>query len=310
MNVTLQRLRYFAAVADELSFTRAAARLHVSQPSLSAQIRLLEREIGVELLRRTTRTVELTAAGRSFAEDVGHLLGALDDAAARARRVAEREAGTLRVAYTASVGYQALPLILDELEASVPSVSVMAHRAWSTRVVDEVRSGDADLGLVREFDGSWGITSETVRLEPLAMFASVRHPLAACTDVAIADLRNETFIVVDRALAPGFHDLVMGLCHRAGFSPRAMRLSAPDNREPLLANLSRHPDRIFVGPQSTASTSWEGVVHVPVSDPDARMRLNMVWRPGAEGTGVQAALEAARAVARREGWLGAPAVVG
>lgn len=307
MNVTLQRLRYFAAVAEELSFTRAAARLHVSQPSLSAQIRVLERELGVELLARTTRRVELTGAGRAFADDLRRLLDGLEDAAARARRIAEREAGTLRAAYTASVGYQALPLILDELEATVPDLSVIAHRAWSTRVVDQVRSGEADLGLVREFSESWGLASETIRLEPLAMFASVRHPLAGRDAVRMDDLRDETFIVVDRALAPGFHDLVMGLCRRAGYTPRVMRLSAPDNREPLLASLSRHADRIFVGPESTSTTSWDGVVHVRVEDPDARMRLSLVHRHGADTPGIAAFVAAARAVARREGWLGHPA---
>jgi DNA-binding transcriptional LysR family regulator len=119
------------AVADELSFTRAAQRLHVSQPSLSAQVRALERGLGMQLLRRTTRRVELTAPGRVLHEDGRRLLEELDRALDRARRAQEHVTASLRIAYTASVGYQALPLILDEMEAVAPEVMVSAHRAWA-----------------------------------------------------------------------------------------------------------------------------------------------------------------------------------
>ena len=303
MDTTLQRLRYFVAVADELNFTRAASRLHVSQPSLSAQVRALERDVGVELLRRSTRRVELTEAGQSMLEDTRRILEGLEEARLRARRAADTAAGTLRVAYTASVGYHALPLILDELEALAPEVTVSANRAWSARVLDQIRSGDIDLGLVREFRQTRGIVGETVRLEPLAVFASVRHRLAARPEVSIADLFEETFVLVPHQLAPGFHDLVVGLCRRAGFEPRAIAPAAPDNREPLLAHLSRHPEHIFVGPVSMASVSWKGVTTVPIDDLDARMGLSVVWSGSATAPGIARAVEAARAVSEREGWL-------
>jgi DNA-binding transcriptional LysR family regulator len=303
MDTTLQRLRYFVAVADELNFTRAAARLHVSQPSLSAQVRALERDVGTELLRRTTRRVELTEAGHSVLDDTRRLLEGLEEAGTRARRIADTAAGTLRVAYTASVGYHALPLILDELEARAPGLAVSANRAWSTRVLDQIRSGDADLGLVREFRQTRGITGETIRLEPLAVFASVRHPLAARAVVGIRDLEGQTLVLVPHALAPGFRDLVVSLCRRAGFEPLAIAPTAPDNREPLLAHLSRHAEHLFVGPVSMASVTWKGVVNVPIDDPEAVMGLSMVWATGASAPGIPIAAEAARAVSEREAWL-------
>lgn len=303
MDTTLLRLRYFVAVADELNFTRAAARLHVSQPSLSAQVRALERDVGVELLRRTTRRVELTEAGHSMLEDTRRLLEGLEEARVRARRVADTAAGTLRVAYTASVGYQALPLILDELEAHAPDLTVSANRAWSTRVLDQIRSGEADLGLVREFRPTRGIVGETIRREPLAVFASVRHPLTKRSVVGIRDLEGQTLVMVPHALAPGFHDLVVGLCRGAGFEPLAIAPAAPDNRETLLAHLSRHAEHLFVGPVSMASVSWKGVVHVPIDDPDTRMALNIVWSGGASAPGIAIAVAAAKAVSEREGWL-------
>jgi DNA-binding transcriptional LysR family regulator len=303
MDTTLQRLRYFVAVADELNFTRAAARLHVSQPSLSAQVRALERDIGVELLRRTTRRVELTEAGHSMLEDTRRLLEGLEEARARARRVADTAAGTLRMAYTASVGYQALPLILDELEARAPELTVSANRAWNARVVDQIRSGEADLGLVREFRPTRGLVGETIRREPLAVFASVRHPLAARSVVGIGDLEGQTLVMVPHALAPGFHDLIVGLCRKAGFEPLAIAPAAPDNREPLLAHLSRHQEHLFVGPVSMASVSWKGVVNVLLDDPDATMGLSVVWSAHASAPGIPIAVAAAKAVSEREGWL-------
>ena len=303
MDTTLQRLRYFVAVADELNFTRAASRLHVSQPSLSSQVRALERDIGVELLRRTTRRVELTEAGHAMLEDSRRILESLEEARTRARRIADASAGTLRLAYTATVGYQALPLILDELDALHPDLTVSARREWSTQVLDGIRSGEIDLGLVRAFRQTRGIVGETIRLERLAVIASVHHPLADREQVGIADLAGETFVLVPHQLAPGFHDLVVGLCRRAGFEPGAIAPAAPDTREPLLAHLSRHPEHIFVGPESMANISWKGVTTIPIDDPDARLGLSAVWASGASTPGIARALEAARAVSAREGWL-------
>ena len=140
MNATIRHLRYFLAVADELSFTRAAERLHVAQPAVSAQVRALERDLGVMLLRRTTRRVELTEAGQSLAADVRRLLDGLDEAWVRARRAAEGSSGRLRIVYTASTAYEALPLILEELETRAPELVITADQLWATEVVGAVLS--------------------------------------------------------------------------------------------------------------------------------------------------------------------------
>jgi DNA-binding transcriptional LysR family regulator len=304
MNVTLQRLRYFVAVADELNFTKAATRLHVSQPSLSSQVRALERDLRLELLRRTTRRVELTDAGRVLHEDARRILDDLDHAFARARRAQDAAFAELRVAYTATVGYQALPLILDELEARAPEIRVSAYRAWSTHVLEAVRAGDVDLGMVREFEATEGLVGETIRWEPLAVFMSVRHRLAGRPTLRIKDLEGETMIVVPSSLAPGFHNLVLALCALRGFDPVLIDQSVPDNREPLLAHLSRHTDLAFVGPVSMSSTSWEGVVHVPIEDADARMGLSLVWSEAGASPAAAVAIAAAAVVAKRDRWLG------
>ena len=300
----MKQLRYFIAVAEELSFTRAARRLHLSQPALSVQIRHLERDLGAVLLHRTSRSVELTEAGRGLHDDLRAVLADLDRACDRARRTHEAAPATLRIAYTASIAYEALPLILDELASRAPALEVVAHQAWSTRAVDAVLRGEADLALVREFPGAPGLRTDILRREPLAAFMSARHPLATRAAIGIEDLRGRVVVVVPQALAPGFHDLVGRLCESRGFRPDEVDLVSPENREPLLAHLSRHDDHLFLGPVSMGGLAWEGVVHVPVGDDDARIGVSVVRLPGdgAASPPVARALDAMRAVAAREGW--------
>ncbi len=110
-------------------------------------------------------------------------------------------------------------------------------------------------------------------------------------------------IVVPESLAPGFHRLVGRLCERRGFRPPEVELASPENREPLLAHLSRNEDHLFVGPASMASLAWGGVVHVPVVDEDARIGLSIAWAAGTTPPAVERLLEAVRDVSRREGWV-------
>ncbi len=303
MNATIRHLRCFLAVADELSFTRAAERLHVAQPAVSAQVRALERDLGVTLLRRTTRRVELTEAGQSLAADVRRLLDGLDEAWVRARRAAEGSSGRLRIVYTASTAYEALPLILEELETRAPELVITADQLWATEVVGAVLSRDADLGLVRLPSPHEDLVEHILRREPLAVFASRENPLVSRQAVAMLDLQDQVILAVPQALASGFHDLVVGLCRRAGFEPTILDVTAPGHREPLLSHLARHPHHVFVGPVSISSMPWPGVEHVLISDADARMPLSIIAHGTERAAQVSLALEAALAVVEREGWL-------
>ncbi len=306
MNASLRQLRYFLVVAEELSFTRAAERLHVAQPAVSAQIRALERDVGVTLLRRTTRRVELTEAGRSLADDTRRLLDGLDTAWARARRVGEGLSGRLRIAYTASTAFEALGLILDELEARAPELQVSATQVWATEAELAVLSGDADLALERLPSPHPDLSEHVLRQERLAVFVSHENPLSGQRDVAIGDLQHQVILTVPRDLAAGFHDLVADLCRRAGFEPRLLDVTAPSHREPLLSHLAHHPEQVFVGPVSIATMPWPGVAYVPIRDADAQMPLSIVVRRVELPGHVTLALDAAQAVAEREGWLPLP----
>ena len=131
----LSQLRCFVAVAEERHFGRAALRLNMTQPPLSRQIRLLEHQVGTELLHRTSRSVSLTAAGRSFLPDAARLLRLAEEASASARRVAGGMAGTLGVGYTATVGYGLLPSLVRAIRARVPGVSLTLKEMVSGALV-------------------------------------------------------------------------------------------------------------------------------------------------------------------------------
>lgn len=291
----MKQLRYFIVLAEELSFTRAARRLHLSQPALSVQIRHLERDIGADLLRRTSRSVELTEAGRGLHGDLRRVVADLDRACERARRTHVGAPAEVRLVHTASVAYEALPRILDALAGIVPPIEVVVRQAWSAAALDAVRAGDADLALVREFAGADGLVAEEVLREPLAVVMCARHPLAGRSRLAVADLRGHAVVAVPEEVAPGFHALVVHLCERRGFMPEEVGIAGLENREPLLAHLLRNPGHLFVGPASMATLAWDGVVHVPLADPDALMGLSVVRADGTPSPPVARAVGAVRA---------------
>ncbi len=152
------------------------------------------------------------------------------------------------------------------------------------------------------FSDREGLRSELVRREPLMAFFSTRHALAEREHLGVEDLRGQIIVVVPETLAPGFHGLVARLCEKRGFRPIQVELASPENREPLLAHLSRHEDRLFVGPASMAGLAWEGIRPLPIVDEDARMGLSAVWVDGPLSAATSRVLDAARRVAQRRGW--------
>jgi DNA-binding transcriptional LysR family regulator len=191
----LRQIRYFIAVADACNFSRAAERLHVSQPPLSIQIKRLEDEIGVRLLNRSPRGVELTPAGALFYEDAKAALARLDGAKKRARQAELGEVGTLSIGFVSIVDYGVLPPALKDFRTRYPRIEVELHEATTDQQVQALRNGRFDLALalgpVREAD----LKFEPLIEEELLLALPARHPLAGADRAT--DLRRfseETFI--------------------------------------------------------------------------------------------------------------------
>src|SRR5260370_19544438 len=206
MDLEPRLLRYFLAVAQELHFGRAAARLYISQPSLSNQIRNLERILGTDLFVRNSRQVALTPAGRALLEEAPLALGALERAAESARLAGAGIAGTVRLGYAPMAGYEILGAILTAAEHDSPNVTVIASELYSAEIPGRVLAGELDIGLALFPEPMRGIHSEPLRREPHALLLGSHHSLAGVDPVPLTTLENETLLLFPREPAPGCYD--------------------------------------------------------------------------------------------------------
>src|ERR1700757_4929873 len=203
MDLEPRLLRYFLAVAQELHFGRAAARLYISQPSLSNQIRNLERVLGTDLFVRNSRQVALTPAGRALLEEAPLALSGLERAAERARLAGTGIAGTVRLGYAPMAGYETLGAILTAVERDSPNLTVIASELFSSEVPGRVLAGEPDVGLALfPQPPRGGVRGRLLPAEPLALVFGRHHHLAAADPVPVASLRGETLLMFPRDLAP------------------------------------------------------------------------------------------------------------
>jgi DNA-binding transcriptional LysR family regulator len=218
----LRRLQYFVAVARERNFTRAAERLHVAQPALSRQVRLLEQELGVELLHRTTHEFELTEAGEFLLEHGPALLSAADDLWRSVRTYGTGERGQVVIAYGASASYETAPRLLHALAESHPGIAITTAVKSVDEIVAGLTEGTIDLGLVRCPPHVAGLDGRTIRRERQGLVLRTDHRLASNATVGLADLAGETLLLHPREANPGHYDAVLGACRAQGVEPRVL----------------------------------------------------------------------------------------
>ncbi|WP_060573100.1 MULTISPECIES: LysR family transcriptional regulator [unclassified Pseudonocardia] len=299
MDVDVAVLRSFVVLAEEKHFARAAARLHIEQPALSQRIKRLERRTGVQLFVRDTRNVRLSAAGEEFAVEVADVLRRLDSAVARARETADGARGALEIAYTLSVGYEAVPVLLGHVEEALPHLAFEAVEAWERDVLDGLRRRRWDIGLVRFDPADDELVSILLRRERLVVAVEETHELATRGLVHLADLRDERFVMTPTSLAPGYQALIDAVLADAGVVPQTVRNTAPGNR---MMALRRQKNAIALLPASARLAHPPGVGFVPVADEAAVLPVRLVHRADASA-GVHLLADTVQREARRLGWL-------
>ncbi|GAA3970054.1 LysR family transcriptional regulator [Gordonia caeni] len=224
--MNLKRAGYLVAVAEHLSFTRAATELFVAQSALSQQIKVLERELGVELFDRRGPRIALTPAGEVAVREAKYLLAAADRAAGRIRRAARGAGGTLTLALTRSWAGGRVGEAIAEFRRR-PEVEVIEHRGFSAVNLRQVVDGAADVGVVRQpVDAVDGVTVRRVDTEPVRLAVPAGHPLAAAERIDPRDLDGEPMVLWPRENAPGFYDRLAGIW--PGGTPRTVRHEADD----------------------------------------------------------------------------------
>src|SRR5574340_256525 len=215
----LRHLRYFVAVAEELHFGRAAARLGTAQPPLSQQIRQLEGELGVELLARTRRRVELTEAGRVFLDEARGILQRVTQATSAARRAARGETGSLAIGVVASATYGLLPRVVRAFRERHPDVALTMSVMSTGAQVAALRAGQLQLAVARPPFGDETLVAEPLHEEPVVAAIPSGHRLSAKRSLPLRALAGEPFVLFPRDRRPGWYDFVLGLCREAGFEP-------------------------------------------------------------------------------------------
>lgn len=284
----LRQLKYFVTVAEELSFVRAAQRLHMSQPPLSQQIKALEEELGVELLSRTRREVKLTDAGRVFLAESRELLEKAQAVAHRARQAGGGEQASLRVGMATSALFHVLPRLLDRVKARLPGVSMTITDMNSDEQVRSLTVDRIDLGFIHARPDIRGLARCTVAVDSFAVALPATHPLAARADLALRDLQGESIVAFSREHAPALFDALIASCQHEGFSPR-------------IAHVARHPASVLqmvqlglgvsIVPRAYAAHAPNAVVFRQLPTMAARLKIDALWREGNPAPGLRRVID-------------------
>ena len=296
----LRHLRYFVAAAEELHFRRAAERLGIAQPALSQQIQQLEQEIEALLFHRLTRGVELTDAGRAFVEDARIILDHVEQAKAKAQRVARGDQGMIRIGFTGSASFNPLvPGVIQDYRARFPGIAVSLIESGSSQLVDSLRAGRVDAAFIRspsrEVDGLFVVS---IIEEEMLIALPSRHDLAASASLSLEALSGEPFILFPRANSPEVFDNIVLACRRAGFSPKIIQ-QAPEVASAL--NLIAAGEGVSIIPASMQHMQPQGVAYRAILGDAPRVPLSLAHRSNEPSAAVRNLTALARRAAAEIG---------
>ena len=287
----VRQLRCFAAVADELHFGRAAARLHVAGPAVSQTIRSLENELGLKLFDRTNRRVELTDAGRLLLTEAQAVLERFDLATAAMTRLRDGQRASVRIGVVAALPPRLVPELLARCAADAAGVDVVVSALRSGRALRDVLAGDADVVLVRGEVAEPAIVSAVLTREPIGVALPADHPLAARPAIAAADLDGRPLISFPRASDPDEHDRLFEALAAAGLrDPRIVHESHPGAVEASLRLVARGAG---VSPKLESEVEAFGsdaITWRPFADVGLDVVISAAWRTDARGPAIERVL--------------------
>ena len=275
--MNLQRLRYFVAVAEELHFGRAAERLHMSQPPLSQQIRLLERELDTALFDRSTRRVSLTDAGAFLYPEAVRLLATADGVDHLMDQHRHGQAGTLRVGFVDSAAYEVMPRVLSEYRRRWPRVGYELHTMSSDEQVQALREGRIDLGIGRAAADARNVEAILVMHEPLLVAVGASHRLAAAPQTSLRNLAGESIIGFDRRVSPSLHAVLAGMLGTEGV-PYDPIIEATEYA--TILGFVAAGEGIAIVPASVQTFRPPDLHYVTLRDRSASVRLLLLTRAG------------------------------
>lgn len=271
----LQRIRYFMAVAEELHFGRAAARLRMAQPPLSRQIRQLESELGVKLFDRTTRHVALTTAGETIYEYAQKLISSSDDLERWALDFTEGTSGLLRVGFVDSSAFDVMPAFLQAHRRRWPRVRYHLSTMSSDQQHAALVAGEIDIGIARVLRDKAELRAVPFLTEDLFLAVGESHPLADRKNVRLAELADEAFIGFDRLVSPSLHEELLTILVPAGIVYQPI-IEAPEYT--TILGIVAAGEGVAIIPDGVRAFRPSALRYVRLADPSATMSMMMIAR--------------------------------
>ncbi|MFI3311714.1 LysR substrate-binding domain-containing protein [Ewingella allii] len=281
----LRHLRYFVTVAETGNFTRAAEQLGISQPPLSQQIQRLEHEIGAPLLRRLTRSIELTEAGKTLYDDAVNILKLTDVALERARSVARGVSGTLRIGFASSTAFNPQVFaLLHRFRDSYPAMELLPQEKEMSALMTALADGAIDVAFIRlPCERSKDFATRVIDFEQMVVALPHAHPLAQGADISLESLKDETLITFPRDISPSLYDSVIAACNEAGFTPK---LGQQSPQVTSAISMVATGFGYAVVPASLAKIDDENVRFLPLNGPPLTTQVALAWRRNDNGKAV------------------------
>ncbi|HTW84233.1 MAG TPA: LysR family transcriptional regulator [Candidatus Sulfotelmatobacter sp.] len=289
----LRDLRYFVAVAQARSFSRAAEALHLAQPSLSQAIKKLENELGVALFARAHHLVELTDAGAAFLREARTVLAQAAVAADTARMVGNGTIGQLRIGFIDSSALRIMPELVRRYRAAHPGVRLHFIELSTAQQIAALKADEIDVGIARGPVWDPELAGVRVATEELYVALAATHPLAPRETLGIGELRDELFVLYPPTKGTGLYDEVLRLCHDAGFEPA---VAQEVNEIPMICGLAASGAGVAIVPGSARVIAIEGLRYVRL-EPPATIERWALWRETAKLPAIAAFVDVANGMA-------------
>jgi DNA-binding transcriptional LysR family regulator len=288
--IELRHLRYFLAVAEALHFSKAAARLGMSQPPLSQQIRSLERMLGYPLFERTTRGVRLTKVGQYFRERARNTVAKMQVDVEMARRLGSGQEGTLTVGFSGSVMLTTLPKAIERYRRLYPKVELRLREMVTAEQTPSLLDGTLDLGFLRDGEPTAGLTMSAILRERFIAVLPARHELASRSTIRPRDLRSDPFVFFARRMGPLAFDRTVACCEAEGFRPHIAQ-EAP--QWPTVVRLVAAGTGVSLAPSCVSNFAMPGVAYKKVRS-SHWTSIDIALKNGLDNPAAQAFLEIVR----------------
>jgi DNA-binding transcriptional LysR family regulator len=291
----LRHLRYFVAVAEHLNFTKAAAKLHLAQPSLTRQIHNLEEEIGVRLLNRSKSQVALTEEGRSFLVDARRILALATESILAVQRLSRGETGQLNIAYLSNSDFELLPETLGAFRQAFPHIALNLFDMVPAEQFRALEGGKIDLGFVglRPPAALGHVRWECIARHRTVVVLPAKHPLARKSQVNLRDLKTMFFVGLSEKTHPGFRLWLHETCQPAGFTPRILQDA---ELEPALMTFVAEGLGVSLARERIKKLPHPGVVFRPLTPP-VRSDYCIAWNRANDSRALQEYIQIVKGLA-------------